>query len=53
MQGQDEEHWRMLCEQAATEQDHGRLMELIHQIDALLREKGERLRAQQSASQNS
>jgi hypothetical protein len=52
MQGQDEEHWKMLCEQAATGQDHARLMELIHEIDALLSEKEERLRAQQLASQN-
>jgi hypothetical protein len=33
-----------LCEQAANEQDPEKLMVLIHEIDALLQEKENRLR---------
>ena len=43
MQGQAKELWVSLCEQAATEQNPGRLMKLIAEIDRLLREKEERV----------
>jgi len=39
MQGETKERWRKLCEQAANEQDHERLMQLIQEINQLLEEK--------------
>jgi hypothetical protein len=45
MQGENAERWRMLCERAASEQDPARLMELVREINRLLEEKEERLRA--------
>lgn len=47
MQGQTKESWRALCEQAAREQDVDKLLELVRQINRLLDEKEERLRASQ------
>ena len=44
LQGENAERWRTLCEQAATEQDPQKLVELIQEINRLLAEKGERLR---------
>jgi hypothetical protein len=44
MQGPVKERWRELCELAAVEQDHDKLMALIQEIDRLLAEKEERLR---------
>jgi hypothetical protein len=43
MQGQQKELWKELCEQASTEQDPERLMQLIEQINKLLTEKEKRL----------
>jgi hypothetical protein len=43
MQGEKKERWRILCEQAAVEQDRQKLMALIREIDQLLEEKQERL----------
>jgi hypothetical protein len=51
MKGETGERWRKLCEQAATEQDPQKLMELIHEIDRLLAEKEERLLKQQGIEQ--
>jgi hypothetical protein len=48
MQGEKAEQWRALCEQAATEQDHDKLMRLIEHINRLLEEKEERLRNQRA-----
>ncbi len=45
MKRTDRERWHELCEQAAVEKDHDRLMELIREIDRLLSEKEERLRS--------
>jgi hypothetical protein len=45
MQGETGERWRTLCEQAAVEQDHDRLMVLIREISGLLDEKEARLKA--------
>lgn len=39
------EEWIRLCEQAAVEQDPGRLMELVQEINRLLQEKEDRLAA--------
>ena len=39
MQGQTKELWVSLCEQAATEQNPERLIQLIAEIDRLLRKK--------------
>jgi hypothetical protein len=41
----DKAHWRKLCQQAAVEQDPDKLMELVKEIDRLLAEKEERLKA--------
>jgi len=52
MQGERKERWRELCEQAAVEQDPGRLLELTREINRLLEEKEQRLlkrRATESA----
>jgi mevalonate kinase len=51
MQGQNLENWQKLCEEAATEQDPERLLQLIHQIDRMLTEKEQRLKAQKEAQQ--
>jgi hypothetical protein len=48
MQGENGERWRVLCEQAANEQDPVRLMELVREINRLLEEKEERLQMQQA-----
>ena len=43
MKGKTKEHWMELCEQAAVEQDHERLMKLVNEIDQMLEEKDQRL----------
>ena len=43
MQGQNKERWKVLCEQAAAEQDPMGLLELIRQINDLLLGKRHRL----------
>lgn len=43
MQGQAENTWLKLCEQAAVEQDPQRLLELVREINRLLAEKEHRL----------
>ena len=43
MEGKTKERWVQLCEQAAKEQDSGRLAELIKEIDRPLTEKAKRL----------
>ena len=45
MKGQHKEHWMHLCEQAANEQDGGKLMELVAEITRLLDAKQHRLDA--------
>lgn len=40
MQGEKRERWRELCEQAETEQDPKKLVELAEEINRLLEEKG-------------
>jgi hypothetical protein len=47
MQGEIKERWRELCEQAAEEQDHNKLMELIEEINSLLEAKQQRLSGQE------
>lgn len=44
MQGETKIRWQVLCEQAATEQDPNKLMELIVEIDRLLEEKQRRIK---------
>ncbi len=51
MQGETRELWLRLCEQAAVEQDHNRLLELIREISALFDEKEARLQAARSGKQ--
>ena len=43
MQGQNKESWKLLCEQAAVEQDPQRLLELTREINDLLLGKQRRL----------
>jgi hypothetical protein len=43
MQGAKRERWMELCERAAVEQDPKKLLELVTQINELLREKEQRL----------
>ena len=47
MQGAIKERWQIHCQRAAEEQDPGRLMELVDELDRLLREKEERLGREQ------
>ena len=44
MEGEKRERWMRLCVDVADEQDLNRLLELISEIDRLLREKEMRLR---------
>ena len=43
MQGATRERWLELCQQAAIEQDHGKLLSLIREINDLLEQKRRRL----------
>jgi hypothetical protein len=43
MQGEVKERWKILCEQANTEQDSQKLLALIKEIDELLMTKEGRL----------
>lgn len=45
MEGEIRETWMRLCEQAAVEQDHVRLLELVTRINDLLDQKEMRLNA--------
>ena len=47
MQGAIKERWQVLCQRAAEEQDPVRLLDLVDELDRLLREKEERLGPQQ------
>ena len=44
MKGEESERWRELCEQAQTEQDPDKFMEIIREITHLLEQKDRRLR---------
>jgi hypothetical protein len=44
MQGENKERWKVLCEQAAGEQDPKKLHELIREINELLEAKETRLK---------
>ena len=52
MKGETGERWRRLCEQAATEQDPIRLLQLVSEINRLLLEKEERLVRQEQQAKN-
>jgi hypothetical protein len=43
MKGETRERWQTLCARAADEQDPGKLMKLIEEINQLLETKEERL----------
>jgi len=49
MKGERGERWQALCSQAAQEQDPDRLMELIREINELLKEKEQRLKHKKAA----
>jgi hypothetical protein len=51
MQGETKERWMQLAEQAATEQDPVKLLQLIKEIDALLAAKQERLKNRSKSDQ--
>ena len=42
---ENEERWKELCKQAATEQDPHKLSELVTEINRLLKEREDRLKA--------
>jgi hypothetical protein len=44
MQGANKERWKVLCEQAAVEQDPAKLHQLIKEINDLLEAKESRLK---------
>jgi hypothetical protein len=48
MQGANKERWKVLCEQAAVEQDPKKLLELTRQINELLLGKQRRLSGEAS-----
>jgi hypothetical protein len=50
MQGQNKERWKVLCEQAAVEQDSKKLLELARQINDLLLGKQHRLDGETSTN---
>jgi hypothetical protein len=50
VQGETEEPWRVLCEQAVTEQDSQRLIQLVAEINRLLVEKEQRLQKMRSGT---
>jgi hypothetical protein len=49
MMGKDAELWKVLCEQAVSEQDPQKLMLLIAEIDRLLTEKQDRLNRKENS----
>ncbi len=53
MQGANKERWKVLCEQAAVEQDPAKLHELIKEINDLLEAKEARLKGNPVLRQNS
>ena len=44
MQGETKELWKKLCEEASTEQDSERLVQLVQEINRLIEEKQLRLK---------
>jgi len=44
----NEERWKELCKQASVEQDPDKLSELVTEINRLLKEKADRLKALRS-----
>jgi hypothetical protein len=53
MENKTKERWLELCEQAAVEQDHDKLMQLVSEIDRLLAEKEQRLKAKANKASGS
>jgi hypothetical protein len=49
---EDDERLRKLCEQAAIEQDHSKLVELVRQINEALEAKNKRLHPEQHKDEN-
>ena len=47
MQGAIKEPWQILSQRAAEEQDPARLLDLVDELDRVLREKEERLKRQE------
>ncbi len=50
MHGERKEQWRVLCEQAATEQDPEKLLKLMEEINRLLVEKERRINAKREGA---
>jgi hypothetical protein len=48
MQDETKERWKTLCEQAATEEDSRKLIQLVQEINDLLEEKRARLRKKET-----
>lgn len=52
MDGEKKERWLRLCEQAVTEQDPAKLLQLVQEINRLLEEKEQRLKTQRMSCES-
>jgi hypothetical protein len=50
MQGETKELWKKLCEEASTEQDSERLVQLVQEINRLIEEKQLRLKNKEQST---
>ena len=50
MQEQTIEHWQQLCALAVEEQDSGKLLEIVKEINRILEEKEQRLKKARSGT---
>ena len=50
MQGQTLERWQQLCALAVEEQDSGKLLEIVKEINRILEEKEQRLKKARSGT---
>jgi uncharacterized protein with von Willebrand factor type A (vWA) domain len=53
MPNDTEDRWKLLCEEAATENDARRLIELLQEINDLLEARRLRLRTQRAGNESS
>ncbi|HEV2402206.1 MAG TPA: hypothetical protein VGS27_35080 [Candidatus Sulfotelmatobacter sp.] len=50
MRNEAKERWKELCEQAVVEQDHDKFLAIITELNEVLEEKEQRLKAAQNRS---
>jgi len=51
MDGEKKERWLRLCELAVSEQDPAKLLRLVEEINRLLEQKEQRLKAQRTSGE--